>query len=248
LPYHFSLDGAPRQPRSAGLALSFLLHLAAILLLLIPLRRDFERVLSPGPLRPGAGGGGGGGHMAYITLPAPVATARAAVTVTPPRETQATVPVTPPISTPPVIPPPLPVEQPAPPVASAPTSAAADSTGAGPGQGGGTGGGTGGGVGPGNGPGIGPGTGGGGRGREPQSVHFLIPPDDPPKELRGVQLHVTFWVDETGKVVRVAVDPPINDRKFAERFTETMMNFRFHPALGPDGRPVAATTSQTVTY
>ena len=75
-----------------------------------------------------------------------------------------------------------------------------------------------------------------------------IPPDNPPRELRGAQIRVTFWVDEVGKAVRVALDPPIRDRKYAEKFTETMLNYRFHPALGPDGRPVASTYTAIVSY
>jgi hypothetical protein len=88
----------------------------------------------------------------------------------------------------------------------------------------------------------------GGLGRAPQVRHQVIPPDKPPKELRGVDLHVTFWVDETGSVVRVAVDPPIQDHKFAEKFKDTMLGYRFRPALGPDGRPVASTSTQIVSY
>ena len=74
-----------------------------------------------------------------------------------------------------------------------------------------------------------------------------MPPQDAPKELRGVEIRVTFWVDATGKVERVAIDPPIRDRKFGDQFTESMLSYRFHPALGPDGQPVSATTTITVT-
>ena len=76
----------------------------------------------------------------------------------------------------------------------------------------------------------------------------MLPPDNPPKQLRGVDIRVTFWVDETGAVVRVGVDPPIEDRKFAQKFRETMLSYRFRPALGPDGRPVASTSTQVVSY
>jgi hypothetical protein len=75
-----------------------------------------------------------------------------------------------------------------------------------------------------------------------------IPPDNPPKELRGAQIRVTFWVDEVGKAVRVVLDPPIRDRKYAEKFTETMLNYKFRPALGPDGHPVASTYTAIVSY
>jgi hypothetical protein len=123
--------------------------------------------------------------------------------------------------------------------------------GGGAGQGGGTGGGTGGGVGPGTGAGAGPGTGGGGaggQGRGPEPRHLILPPEDPPKELRGIDIKVTFWIDPTGKVVRVAFEPPVRDRKFATKLTEAMRNYRFHPAVGPDGTPIAATYTHTLTY
>jgi hypothetical protein len=76
----------------------------------------------------------------------------------------------------------------------------------------------------------------------------VLPPENAPKELRGVALHVTFWIDETGKAVRVSVDPPIRDSKFAEKFTETMLSYRFRPALGPDGTPIASTFVYEVSW
>ena len=75
-----------------------------------------------------------------------------------------------------------------------------------------------------------------------------IPPDNEPKELRGAQLRVTFWVDESGRAVKVEVDPPIKDRKYAQKFTEAMLSYKFRPALGSDGHPVASTTTMTVSY
>jgi hypothetical protein len=78
--------------------------------------------------------------------------------------------------------------------------------------------------------------------------HQVIPPENPPKDLRGVDLTVTFWVTETGAVARVEIAPPIRDRKFASKFEESMMQYRFRPGLGPDGRPVASIATHTVTY
>jgi hypothetical protein len=75
-----------------------------------------------------------------------------------------------------------------------------------------------------------------------------IPPDGVPKELRGSQIRVTFWLDETGTPVRVALDPPIRDRKFSEKFTETMLSYKFRPALGPDGRAISSMWTITITY
>ncbi len=236
--YAFVLHSRKNRSRTVGLAVSVLLHVAVVVLLLIPLRQDFARVLSAGDpvaISPG----GGGRRVAYISLPAPRATARAAVEVPPP--VTLVVPATPP----PEIPPPEPATQIAVVEPAAVAISGADSSaGAAAGEGGGTGGG----VGPGSGPGRGPGAGEGGAGRAPQLRHQVIPPEKPPKELRGVDLTVTFWIDDAGKVVRVAVDPPIHDRKFAQAFTETMFGYRFRPALGPDGRPVASTHVQTVSY
>jgi hypothetical protein len=76
----------------------------------------------------------------------------------------------------------------------------------------------------------------------------IIPPPDPPKELRGVDLRLTFWIDAAGKVERVEVQPRIRDRKFAEKLKETMLHYRFRPAVGPDGTPIAATYSHTLNY
>jgi hypothetical protein len=253
--YVFAVHDAPHRTRPAGLGLSLLLHVVVVLLLLIPLRRDFARVLSSGdPSRRGGGGGGGGaGRVAYITLPAPAASAPAAIAVTAPRETPPPVPILPPATPPAEIPPPAPAQEtPAPAVQVAAVTPDSAGGGTGPGQGGGAGGGTGGGIGPGTGPGTGPGSGPGagegGSGRAPELRHMPIPPDNPPKELRGAQIRVTFWVDEVGKAVRVALDPPIRDRKYAEKFTETMLNYKFRPALGPDGRPVASTYTAVVSY
>lgn len=249
--YDFMLGSPPRRGRGAGVVLSIVLHLSIVLLLLIPLRRDFARVLDQGrPAfdRSGGGGGGGEGRTAYISLPAPRATARVTVEVHPPQETPPPVVVTPPVDPPPTIPPPV-AEQ-AVPVAEAVVVPGTDSVaGSGPGQGGGTGGGQGGGIGPGTGPGTGPGAGGGagGRGRAPQPRHLILPPGDAPKELRGVAIQVTFWVDAAGRVARVAFDPPVDNRKFAGKLAEAMRNYRFRPALGPDGAPIAATYMQTVT-
>lgn len=237
--------------RGAGVVGSVVLHVALVLLLLIPLRKDFARVLDRGRATPGpgGGGGGGGGRVAYISLPAPRPSARITVEVDPPRETPPPVVESPPVEPPPVIPPP--VAEPPPPAATPVAQAAGTDSvaGTGPGTGGGVGGGEGGGIGPGAGPGTGPGTGGGdgGRGRAPQPRHLIIPPVDAPKELRGVDIHVTFWIDAAGKVSRVEFDPPVDDRTYARKLAEAMRNYRFRPALAPDGTPIAGTYVYTVT-
>jgi protein TonB len=122
--------------------------------------------------------------------------------------------------------------------------------GTGPGTGGGAGGGTGAGLGPGDGSGAGPGTGGGSEGggfRPPELRDLAFPFDNPPKELRGASLNVTFWVRVDGRVERYQVDPQINDRDYARKFDEVIRAFRFIPARGPDGARVAGTTTVTFT-
>jgi periplasmic protein TonB len=236
----------------AGVLASVVLHLLIGGLLFLRIREDFERVLDAGRQGAGArgGGGGGAGRVAYITLPAPSAAPRVAVTVEPPTETPPPVPVIPAPTPPPVIPPPAPEVHPLAVAAPSATPTGDSVAGVGPGQGGGEGGGTGGGVGPGIGPGRGPGegTGGGagGSGRAPRPRYELIPPQDPPKELRGKEVRILFAIDAEGKVRRVTFDPEIPRGKFADRLKETMQDYRFHPALGPDGKPVPGTFEYTM--
>lgn len=74
-----------------------------------------------------------------------------------------------------------------------------------------------------------------------------FPFDNPPKELRGVSLNVTFWVGADGRVERYRVEPPIKDRVYAKKFDEVMRAFRFTPARAPNGSRVAGTTSISFT-
>lgn len=217
------------------------MHLG-LLLLLLPWGGDLMRTLTQGKPQHAVGGGGGGGgggeRVAYISLPA----LRPSVPETKP-EPQPVVP-------PPVVVPPPPSKPDLPArvdsavsTAVAPNPAGADTAaGEGPGAGGGTGGGTGGGNGPGTGTGTGPGDGGGegGLGKPPVMQRF-VPIGDRPKELHGQIVKVTFWLDSAGTVKRVIVVPEIRDRGFAKKFLETLESFRFHPARGPDGFPIAST-------
>jgi hypothetical protein len=66
-----------------------------------------------------------------------------------------------------------------------------------------------------------------------------------PKELRGAELRVTWYLLETGKIARMEVDPPIKDRDFAKRFLDRAGSFRFRPARSPDGTPVAGVITMT---
>jgi hypothetical protein len=121
-------------------------------------------------------------------------------------------------------------------------------TGTTPGTGPGTGGGTGGGAGPGAGPGTGPGTGGtGGTITPPTPRTFALTLDGTPKDLRGRQILVTFWVNADGSVARVETDPEIKDADYRRRFFDVALATRFHPARSPAGLAVAASTTMTYT-
>jgi hypothetical protein len=76
---------------------------------------------------------------------------------------------------------------------------------------------------------------------------MAFPFDNPPKELRGVSLNVTFWVRVDGQVERYTVEPEIKDRDYAKKFDEVMRAFRFTPARAPSGRAVAGRTMITIT-
>jgi hypothetical protein len=237
---------ARRQP--AGLIISLALHALLVAALVAHGEQLWSRTPDPG-LRglagsAGSDGGGGGPRVSYITLPSV------------PEEKPA------PPKTTPALPPPRPVAAPAvtraeppkvtpPPTAPAETASAASAlasrdsaTGSGPGTGGGN---TGVGAGPGRGPGTGPGagTGGGGEGgkaRPPEPRDMAFPFDNPPKELRGLSLNVTFWVRPDGRVERYLVEPEIKDRDYAKKFDEVMRAFRFTPARAPDGTSIPGTT------
>lgn len=233
-----------------------MVSLALHALLLAALVAHGEHVWSraPGPenspFSGGASGGGGGGgpRVAYITLPSP-----------PEAEKPAPQRGTPPVPTPPPVLP-RPVRQPEPPKVAPsevdttkgrqPSVAVRDS---GVGQGGGPVGGTSGkpgsGEGQGNqGAGAGSGAGGeGGRARPPEPRDMAFPFDNPPKELRGLSLNVTFWVQNDGRVERYRVEPEIKDRDYAKKFDEVMRAFRFTPARAPDGTSIPGTTTISFT-
>ncbi|HEX6104570.1 MAG TPA: hypothetical protein VFZ26_03245 [Gemmatimonadales bacterium] len=231
-----------------------LLHAALLGLVLTQGERLWRRTPAPGApslFRLGGGGGGGGNRVAYITLPsAPPAAPRMPEPTPPPEPTPA------PVETPE----PVPVPQPAPPATppdtlpapSAAFVADGQSAGVGPGTGGGAGGGAGGGVGPGTGAGVGAGSGEGAGGeggavRPPELRDLAFPFDNPPKELRGASLNVTFWVRVDGRVDHYEVEPAIADRDYARKFDEVIRAFRFTPARAPDGTRIPGTTTVTFT-
>jgi hypothetical protein len=239
----------PQSPRRwSGLWASLLLHGLLLGLLVAHGERLWSRTASgDAALRGGRSlaSGGGGNRVAYITLPSIPEPA-----------------VTPVPKVAPPVPPPklavLPAPQPEQPKAvapqpvdtvAAPTAAATMSAGdSGAGNGAGAGLARGGGQSSGTGTTTGGGPGGeGGKVRPPEPRDMAFPFDPPPKELRGVSLNVTFWVQVDGKVERYTVEPEIKDREYAKKFDEVMRAFRFTPARAPDGTRVPGTTKISFT-
>jgi protein TonB len=221
--------------------LSALLHGSLIAALILGAAATTNEVLrtigGPGPR--GGGGGGGAGTVRYIELP-PLASAgmrlvpqadeprRPRPEVVLPRPTVAQADLQP-----------VPQDLSALADASAPVDGAGLGSGSGPGAGTGTGGGVGSGTGSGIGSGEGPGTGGGEGGAVlPPEPKFIIVPADRPGSVRGRQYDVHFWVDRTGKVTKVEVDPDIPDAAYRRKFLEQMYKFQFTPARTLDGTPV----------
>lgn len=233
--------------------LSVVVHAAVVLLLVRvgletaskrgnPLTKMFDQ-------KAGGGGGGGTGGSEFIAIAKPP----------PPPPPPPEPVVTPPVVVPKVVPevePKPDLKPPAeiPPIDSTPPGPPGSMAGTGGGSGGGagtgSGTGTGSGVGPGSGGGTGGGTGGGGkRGVPPTNRSLILPPiDGVPKSLRGKSVEVTFHIDADGRVSDIDVIPPIEDRKFASKFDETMRGYDFHPARNPDGLAVPGITIVTVTF
>jgi protein TonB len=236
--------------RAAGpLLVAVLLHALLIVWLFAGISRAWERARGTNHPIIARGGGGGRQHgVAYISLPAAPAPAPTPV---PQRRPPVVARPTPPVVTPRMLPPPVPPETAsAPPVTTPPVETQGTSAGSGAqGTGGGTGGGIGTDNGPGVGPGAGPGTGGEtGRGTAPEPRQLVLPPADYPKDMRGRQVEVTFYVTADGRVERIAVAPEIRDGGFARRFADAMRNYRFRPARSPAGAAVPGTTTVTVFF
>jgi len=264
-PPELRLPASPR-PRS-GFWVSLTLHVLLVGLALAVAGRLPRTpqaallALSPGSTGGGGSGDGGAGRereVRYISLPA-----RGAEPVAPrphhPRAVahrpvpEPAIPAPPPAPQPidtaaiPV-PPESPVGPPSGPEAGAVGPAAGTGAGAGAGLGTGTGPGTG--AGQGAGPGVGAG-GPGGRGAglsAPEPRQLVLPPPDYPKELKGRQVEVTFFVAADGRVERISVAPPLPDGGFARRFEEAMRSYRFRPARSPAGAPVPGSTRITVLF
>jgi hypothetical protein len=225
---------------------SLLVHGALLALLVAKGDQLWNRAFGPdlGAFRGGAqsGSGGGGPRVSYITLP-PVEKPEAP-RISKPTLTRPPQPVVAAVKPDPEPVKPLPLDTAAHATAETTATQVASDTTAGTGSG--TGRGTQVGMGEGSGPagegaGSGPG-GGGGRARPPEPRDMAFPFDNPPKELRGISLNVTFWVRVDGKVDRYLVDPEIKDRDYAKKFDEVMRAFRFDPARAPDGTKIPGTT------
>lgn len=246
-PPRLVLELPPRRAAGA-LTVTLLVHLLLIGFLVSGLPRRWEHRPTAGlvPLSQQGGGGGGREHgVAYISLPA---VPKPVPPPVPERRHPVVTPATPPVVVPRVVPPPAPVESTS--VAPPQVATGADSSAGGsPGTGGGVGGGAGTGAGGGAGDRVGPGTGGeGGRGTAPEPRQLVLPPADYPKDMRGRQVDVTFYVTADGRVDRIAVAPEIRDGGFARKFAEAMQNYRFRPARSPTGAPVPGTTTVTVVF
>ena len=185
----------------------------------------------------GPAGGGGGGGVRYVTIPAYVPTATST-----PRFAQSDIRF---VASQPSMRTIAPVSRveatdwPTELLDVVPRPGANRGVGGGVGSGPGAGGGQGSGLGTGRGSDVGPGT-GGNRGYtyapEPRALHY--PVDEVPDELRGVELSIHFWVDATGRVTRIEIDPPIEDRDYLEALRETLMGWVFYPARTASGARV----------
>ncbi|HZF68616.1 MAG TPA: hypothetical protein VEZ47_11295, partial [Gemmatirosa sp.] len=114
------------------------------------------------------------------------------------------------------------------------------------GNGPGSGGGVGTGVGTGQGSGVGPGTGGGGAAvYPPTATEIPLPPLPVPNRLKGRDVIVVFDVDSTGRVLKFDFTPTA-DGGYNRKLRETLAGVRFRPATRPDGRPVNAQGSITL--
>ncbi len=230
------------------MVLTLVLHAVIVWVLVSGIARKWDRTLAAGPVIRSTTPGGGGGRehgVAYISLPAAPKPAPAPV---PQRRLPVAPRPAPPVVTPQVLPPPVPVETLS---ATSPAPIPADTAGGAGAEGAGsrTGGGTGGGTGAGTGPGAGAGAGGqAGRGTAPEPRQLVLPPADYPKDMRGHQVEVTFYVAPDGRVERIDVVPGIRDGGFARRFAEAMRDYRFRPARSAAGSPVPGTTTVTIFF
>jgi hypothetical protein len=77
---------------------------------------------------------------------------------------------------------------------------------------------------------------------------MLLPPEDPPKKLRGTTVHVSFWISASGRVERIEVDPEIQDRDYAQKMREKLMSFTFQPARSPAGAAIPSRWDASIDF
>lgn len=247
-----------KQKRTGSLLLAIFLHVAIILLLIVPFTSPelLSEVLGAGGAGPAGGGGGGnngnGGKIKQERLQY--------VRVAPPPPPAVTTPqIKPPVIKPPVVPPPVPppptpqpAQQPTPSTATqtADVKSATSGTGGGAGTDGsagsgpGSGGGVGSGVGTGKGTSVGPGTGGGpGTVYPPAPTELFLPPLPVPNKAKGT-IVVVFDVDSTGKVLDLQFNPT-KDGSYNRKLRDALIAIRFRPAVNAQGVPVRARTEIT---
>lgn len=218
-----------REDWRIGTAVSVVVHVACIVLLLLPLAlADALTEIAQGAGGPGPAGGGGGGArgpelLRFVRVAAPPPTPTPQVKAVP-------------AQTPPPPPPEFETQKlPAPTLIAGTAGAGLDNTtGAGPGSGGGVG--TG--IGTGRGTGVGPGTGGGTEANFPPTpTELFIPPLPVPESVKGFHLIAEFDVDETGRVVSMKFTET-RDRGYNRRLADVLRAFRFRPGTKPDGTPI----------
>ena len=213
-----------------GGTVSTLIHIAVLLLLLVPL--GYGGLVTPieqGAGGPGPAGGGGGRSAARMEKVQYVQVAPAPPPIVPPA-----IVFRPLIA--PILPPPI--EQLKVPEAVAlgtTTGSAPDPNG---GAGPGTGGGVGSGAGTGKGSSLGPGTGGGNQENYPPTTNELfIPPLPVPASAKGFHVIAEFDVDERGRVLSMRfTETP--DRGYNRRLAEVFKSYRFKAGTRPDGTPI----------
>ena len=242
-----------RERRWSGPAASLLLHALVILLLFMP-----QSTFKPFDNHEGAGGpgpaGGGGGHRGTGGVPERIQYFAAAPA---PAPTPIPVPTLKPVvqeKKPEVPPPPVPVPE-ATKVDTATKAATASdvtskvagvgggsgddgSNGSGPGRGGGVGSG----VGTGRGSSVGPGTGGGNGTVYPPTVTTLvILPLPVPAKVKPYEMTACFDVDSTGKAT-LRDFTKSKDNDYNKKVHESLLGYRFRPAVRYDGTPVRDST------
>ncbi len=246
-----------KQRRTGSLLLAIFLHVAIIVLLIVPFTSPelMSEVLGAGGFGPAGGGGGGnrgnGGQIKQERLQF------VRVAPPPPAPTPPVPQIKPPEIKPPVVPPPVPQPKPqvVPPTPSQATDAsdaksATSGTGGGAGTDGsagsgpGSGGGVGSGVGTGKGTSVGAGTGGGpGTVYPPAPTELFLPPLPVPNKAKGT-IVVVFDVDSTGKVLDLQFNPT-KDGSYNRKLREALIAIRFRPAVNAQGVPVRARTEIT---